>query len=596
MEKRWIQKEQGNLTEIKRLSEELQISEVFALLLTQRGVHTKSDAEKFFSPNLQNLHDAFLMKDMDKAVERLHKALSNKEKILVFGDYDVDGTTAAALVYSFLKDTIGENYKDYIYYYIPDRYTEGYGISIQSIEYAHTEGYTLMIALDCGIKAFEPAKLATQYGIDLIVCDHHRPDTTLPEAYAILDPKREDCEYPFKELSGCGVGFKYIQGYLSKYGTEKRLILRYLDLVAISIASDIVPITDENRILAYYGLRLINRYPRFGVESILSYGRITRKKDAIIQKQEAESKVIETVFSRKIDINDLVFLVGPRINAAGRIDTGRNSVKLVLSETKEDADRTGKEINKYNTARRSFDTQTTREAIAMIEHNGYSLGRSSIVLHNQDWHKGVIGIVASRIVEKYYRPTIIFTQANDIYTGSARSVKGFDIYDAIESCGDLLEQFGGHTYAAGLSVKPENLEKFINKFEEIVKKTIKPESLLPEIEIDCELDMNIITKEFAEYLKEFEPFGPENMAPIFVSRNVIADRVFRVGEDQNHLKMMIKQPNMTNWIEGIAFGLGGCKEFISNGKPFDVAYHVELNEWNDKKRLQLNIKDLKFQA
>ncbi len=583
MIKKWVTLNEQNEEKINLFSQELNISKTLAKLLFQRGINTFDNARDFFRPNLKNLHDPFLMKDMDKAVSRLEKAIDNKEKVLVYGDYDVDGTSAVALVYSFIKQ-----YNDNIEYYIPDRYSEGYGVSIQGIDYAIENKFQLIITLDCGIKANTEIDRAANNNIDVIICDHHRPGDILPKAYAILDAKQIDCNYPFKELSGCGVGFKLIQGYAQRKKTPFCDLVKYLDLVVISIASDIVPITGENRILAYYGLKLINSQPRIGIESILTYSNIRRKADT----PELSTK---SIFNRYISISDLVFLVGPRINAAGRIDTGRNSVKLLISEDLETAERIGERINAYNDERRSLDTITTAEAIQMIMDDPKYTNRKSTIVYHPDWHKGVIGIVASRLVESYYKPTIVFTQSNGLITGSARSVKDFDIYDAIDQCSEFLEHFGGHKYAAGLSILPEKLFDFREKFEEVVSKTISLDSQMPEIEIDSELCLSEINTKFYNVLNQFAPFGPGNMSPVFLTKGVMDSGTGRIV-GSNHLKLNIVHPNMSCYpISAIAFQLADYADHITSGKRFDICYSIEENEWNSKTNIQLNIKDIMFE-
>lgn len=503
MEKRWSINSSADEKVVNQLAEELKIEKVLANLLVQRDIKTYEEAKKFFRPSLDDLHDPFLMKDMDIAIARLEKAISNKEKILVFGDYDVDGTTAVALVYSFLKNLpTSEGLVDY---YIPDRYAEGYGISFMGIDFAKENNFSLIIALDCGIKAIDKIDYANERNIDFIICDHHRPGDTLPKAVAILDPKRNDCNYPFDELCGCGVGFKLVQAYAQKNNIPFSELAKYLDLTAISIASDLVPIVGENRALCYFGLEQINKNPRKGIKAILDLANI----------------------KKEVTMNELVFTVGPRINAAGRIETGRNAVALLVSDNHADAKISGININTSNTERRVLDVSITQHAFSMIDGSEELIKRKSTVLFHPDWHKGVIGIVASRLIERYYRPTIVLTESNGMATGSARSVKDFDVYDAIEACSDLLEQFGGHKYAAGLSMKLENLAAFQKKFEEVVSSTIKDHMLIPEIAIDAELKLSDITPKFFRILKQFEPFGPGNMSPVFMSKNIV-DKVMCV--------------------------------------------------------------------
>ncbi|MBI9033942.1 MAG: single-stranded-DNA-specific exonuclease RecJ [Bacteroidales bacterium] len=579
MEKRWIIKESGDTEIINRLSRELNINQDLANLLVQRGVTTYNEAKTFFRPSLQMLHDPFLMKDMDRAVERLEKAFLNNEKVLVYGDYDVDGTTAVSLMYTFIHSI----YKD-VDFYIPDRYSEGYGVSYKGIDFAQEHGFSVIIALDCGIKAIEKVKYAKEKGIDFIIGDHHRPGDELPDAAAVLDPKREDCHYPYKELSGCGVAFKLAQAYSAKNGVAFEDLEKYLDLVAVSIAADIVPVTGENRILAHFGLNTINTNPRAGIESILKYGKINRE----------PVKGKKHVFNREITISDLVFLIGPRINAAGRIESGNNSVKLLVADKIEDSDAVADHINDFNNQRRNFDHIATEEALNMIATNDHLLNAKSTVVYNPEWHKGVVGIVASRLTENYYRPTIVLTRSNGLITGSARSVKDFDIYDAIDACSDLLEHFGGHKYAAGLSIKPENFDAFVQRFEAIVESTISDKQLIPEIEIDMELDLSSVNGKFYRVLRQFAPFGPGNMAPIFMSKDVVDTGYVRmVGK--NHLKMNVIYPERSSMpIPAIAFQMGKHYLDISKSLPFNTCYHIEENEWNGNVTIQLNVKDIRL--
>jgi len=582
MQKRW---EVHSITDkelINRLSEELGTSEMLTNLLVQRGIKTYEDARSFFKPNLQDIHNPYLMQDMKKSVERIEQAIINREKILIFGDYDVDGTSAVALVYSFLK-----NMTDNIEYYVPDRYTEGYGISIQSVEYAKEHNFSLIIALDCGIRCHCEIDLAVQYSIDVIVCDHHLPDKTLPNAYAVLDPKRTDCHYPYKELSGCGVGFKLVQAIAQNKNIPLKELGQYLDLLALSIASDIVPITGENRIFAYWGLRLINERPRLAIESLLAYNKIIRK---INEKLPPKN----TVFVRKITIRDLVFTIGPRINAAGRMDMGRNSANLLITNDINEITALGERIDAHNNKRKELDAKTTDDAISMISSELEFKTKKSLAVYNSSWSKGIVGIVASRLVEHFYKPSIVLTLFDNMITGSARSVKGFDIHTALSQCKDLLERFGGHAFAAGLSLKPENLTAFIEKFEQIVTSTIPENLLVPSIEIDAEIALNQIDTNLFNVLKNFSPFGPENLQPLFMTKNVICMGDVRiVGE--NHLKLSLFQANNRSYfIDAIAFDLGQYYERIAKGEPFHICYHIDINEWQGKSSLQLNIKDIKF--
>jgi len=576
--KRWVLKKQGESSVIQHLSEVLNIDATLANLLAQRDIKTFDEAKSFFRPSLDDLHDPFLMNDMKVAVERIEAAIRNEEKVLIYGDYDVDGTTAVALVYSFLS-----NYYDNIEYYIPDRYDEGYGISYKSIDYAAENNFSLVIVLDCGIKAVEKIAYAKSKGVDYIIGDHHRPGETLPDAVAVLDPKRIDSTYPFDELSGCGVGFKLVQAFAKKNNIPFKTIEKYLDLVVVSIASDIVKITGENRILAYYGLKLVNSNPRPGIEAILKFSNVSKKN---------ENNNGEPAFTKNMTISDLVFLVGPRINAAGRIEDAENSVKLLLAKSLDEAEELAKQIDDFNTERKNLDFQITLEAHEMIKNDKKLLEASTTVVYNESWHKGVIGIVASRLIESFYRPTVVLTKSNGLITGSARSVKDFDVYDAVDACSDLLEHFGGHKYAAGLSLKPENLVAFQKRFEEYVASTIQENMLTPEIEIDAKLCLNDINKKFFRILKQFAPFGPGNMSPVFMTENVI-DTGFSRIVGKNHLKLDVVHPHIRGYpISAIAFQQSDAYDIVKKG-PFNICYHIEENEWNGTVKLQLNIKDIK---
>ncbi len=568
MEKRWCIKPQADETIVDQLSSELSIDKIISSLLVQRGITTYADAKKFFRPSLNDLHDPFLMKDMDKAVFRIEQAIQKNEKILIYGDYDVDGTTAVSLVYTFFK-----NHYSHIDYYIPDRYAEGYGISFQGIDHAKENNITLIIALDCGIKSNDKIDYANERNIDFIICDHHRPGDILPKAIAVLDPKRSDCTYPYDELSGCGIGFKLIQAYAQKNNIAFDELTEYFDLTAISIASDLVPITGENRTLCYFGLEQINKNPRKGIKAILEIANI----------------------KKEITINELVFTVGPRINAAGRIETGRNAVALLISDNHDDAKTNGVSINITNTERRSIDVTITQHALSMIAENAEMRSRKSTVLFYPDWHKGVIGIVASRLTEKYYRPTIVLTESNGKATGSARSVKDFDVYDAIEACSDLLEQFGGHKYAAGLTLKLENVSAFQKKFEEVVSSTIQEYMLTPEIEIDAELELNEITPKFFRILKQFAPFGPGNHSPVFMAKGLMDKGYVRIVGN-NHLKMDLQsETNSKINFPAIAFSQAQHFDDVLRKKTFSACYAIEENEFNGNISLQLNVKDMKME-
>ncbi|OFY39128.1 MAG: single-stranded-DNA-specific exonuclease RecJ [Bacteroidetes bacterium RBG_13_44_24] len=568
MEKKWIIKERGDNVAVKQLAGELGVSESLANLMIQRNITTPEEAHTFFNPSLDYLHDPFLMKDMNIAVDRLSTAIKKNEKILVYGDYDVDGTTAVALVYSFLK----EQYSN-VEYYIPDRYKEGYGVSFQGVDYAVQNNCKMIITLDCGIKAVEKIRYAKNKGLDVIVCDHHYPGYEIPGALAVLDPKQPGCNYPYKELSGCGVGFKLVHAYSRIHGMPFSTIVQYLDLVAVSIASDIVPITGENRVLAYLGLKQLNESPRMGLREII---------------REAE-------VYRTLTIEDVVFKIGPRINAAGRMETGSRAVELLIANDTKVATGISKEINSYNIERRSVDRVITTEAMRMISEDQSTTNAKTTVLYNPSWKKGVIGIVASRLIETYYRPTVILTESNGFATGSARSVQGYDLYQAIESCSDLLESFGGHMFAAGLTLKKENIKPFIERFEQYVNSTITEDQMLPRVLIDTELSFSEINEEFFKVMSQFQPFGPENMSPIFVSRNVFDNGSGRmVGASGEHLKLDLCQESTgTKTLPAIAFGQANHFEYIRKGNPLDVCYSVEMNEFRGNKNLQLNIRDIK---
>lgn len=587
MEKRWVLKQKGDANLVSGIAGALGIENALAELLVQRGITNFEEAKAFFRPDLSQLHDPFLLNDMDKAIARIAEAKSAEQKIMVYGDYDVDGTTAVSLVYAFLKENGFKN----LDYYIPDRYSEGYGISYKGIDFAHEQGFKLIIALDCGIKAVDKIAYATEKGIDFIICDHHRPGDELPAAVAVLDAKRHDSTYPFDELSGCGVGFKLIQAYALTYGIAFESLYKFLDLVTISIASDIVPIIGENRILAHFGLKLINTNPRPGIESILGVANIIRKSEDDIQKTGDETGLL---FSRELTISDMVFVVGPRINAAGRIESGRNSVKLLVSPDMATASSIAQQINDFNTERRTLDTQITLEALEIIDKDEKMRKARATVVFNPEWHKGVIGIVASRLTESYYRPTVVLTQSNGLITGSARSVKDFDVYDAIDACSDLLEHFGGHMYAAGLSMKPENLKPFRERFNSIVSASITDEMLIPEVEVDLEVNLNQITPKFLRILKQFAPFGPGNMSPVFMTHDTVDTGHARIV-GKNHVKLTVFQESVRSApYSGIAFQQGEKFDRIQKGQSMNICYHIEENEWNGVKNIQLNIKDIRF--
>jgi single-stranded-DNA-specific exonuclease len=555
----------------------------------QRGMKSYDEARIFFKPSLQDMHDPYLMQDMEKSVNRIEKAIRDNEKILVFGDYDVDGTSAVALMYSFLS-TIAP--ADTLEYYIPDRYEEGYGISMQSVEYANQNDFSLLIALDCGIRCHTEIAWAAQHDIDVIVCDHHLPDETLPDAYAVLDPKRIDCNYPYKELSGCGVGFKLVHAIAQNRNIPFVQLGCYFDLLTLSIASDIVPITGENRVFAYFGLKLINVRPRQCIESLLSYSKIIRKPDPT--PTAAPTTPSNTVFTREVTISDLVFCVGPRINAAGRMATGRSAVHLLITDQMDKILELGQRVDNHNNDRRKLDAKTTQEAIAMISETAALQTKKTIVAYHPSWCKGVIGIVASRLVEHFYKPTIVLTLSNDAITGSARSVNGFDIHIAISQCSELLDHFGGHTFAAGLTLKPENLEAFTAKFEQIVSSSISETATTPSLAIDKEIPLHTIDMSFFRILKKFSPFGPGNLIPMFMTRHVTDTGTARIV-GQNHLKLSLFQQSYTGYsIGAVGFGLAHHFERISRGEAFHICYNIEINEWKGRSYLELNIKDIKF--
>lgn len=566
MVKRWIHKEAASPETIEVLSSSLNIQPSLSTLLAQRQISSFEEARTFFRPSLDQLHDPFLMKDLEKAVNRLCEAIFGNEKILIYGDYDVDGTTSVSMVYGFLK-----NYTESIDYYIPDRYDEGYGISKKGVEWAGENGFTLLISLDCGIKAVDKASLAKTLGIDLIICDHHLPGDVLPDAFAILDPKQSDDEYPFKELSGCGVGFKLLQGFCIQNTIPLEKLFEHLDLLAVSIASDIVPIVGENRVMAYYGLKKLNQAPSKGLQSLIEISGL----------------------KGTLTISDVVFYLGPRINAAGRLTHAKESVKLLLAESENDLMLFSDHLNAKNSERKEFDKSITAEAIDMIESDESLKSAKSTVLFKSDWHKGVIGIVASRCIESYYRPTIILTESKGVATGSARSVDGFDVHEAISACEDLLEEYGGHKYAAGLSLKLENVDAFREKFETVVSSNIKPEQLVPKIDIDLAIDFDFINDKSFAIMQQMAPFGPQNLQPLFSTKNVKLKSDPRVLKDA-HLKLNVYQENGSQSFNAIGFGMAQHSERIASGESFQIAYHIDENNYKGNKSLQLIIKDIKF--
>jgi len=561
---RWTLKPKPEHQEITRLAEALKVSSLVAELLLHRGITTYEQAKKFFRPTLSDLHDPFLMKDMDVAVARIEKAIAADENILVYGDYDVDGTSAVALVSSYLK-----TYYPNVATYIPDRYQEGYGVSYMGIDFADDNNFSLIIALDCGVKAIEKVAYANAKNIDFIICDHHRPGEQLPDAVAVLDPKRTDCNYPYDELCGCGVGFKLIQALGSRKGETIEDFLPYLDLVATAIGADIVPMTGENRVLAYFGLQVINSKPRIGIKAI-----------------------IDQLDKKELTITDVVFIIAPRINAAGRMKHGQHAVNLLIETDLVQASIFAKEIEQFNADRKGLDKEITQEALQQIEANEEQEGYTSVV-YKDSWHKGVIGIVASRLTETYYRPTLVFTKSGDKLAASARSVKGFDVYNALHACSDYIEQFGGHKYAAGLTLLENQYEGFKAQFEKVVAETIDPDLLTPEIKLDALVTLKDITPKFLRIVKQFAPFGPGNMTPVFMAENLNDTGYAKaVGKTEDHLKIAVRQ-NGADPIGGIGFNLGNKLAVVTSGKPFDAVFSVDENEWQGRVSLQLKLKDLR---
>ncbi len=561
---RWNPKSKPNPEKVQAIQQALQVDEIIATLLVQRGIETFEQAKTFFRPTLADLHNPYLMKDMDKAVARIEKAIDNNENILIFGDYDVDGTTAVSLVSSYLR-----SFYPNVATYIPDRYAEGYGISYMGIDYAEDNDISLIIALDCGIKSIDHVNYAKAKNIDFIICDHHRPGDILPDAVAVLDPKREDCSYPYGELCGCGVGFKLIQALAENRNQTIDDLVGYLDLVATAIAADIVPITGENRVLAKFGLEVINSNPRPGIKAL-----------------------VQNVKKKVLTITDVVFIVAPRINAAGRIKHGNEAVALLTEYDLDQAEQFASEIEQHNSDRKELDKQITKEALLQIEENNEQ-NRFSTVVYQENWHKGVIGIVASRLVENYYRPTIVFTKSGEKLAASARSVKDFDVYNALEACAEHLEQFGGHMYAAGMTLLEENYENFKNAFEKVVQETIHPDLLTPEISYDAEIELAAINPKLIRLLKQFEPFGPENMTPVFYSKNLKDSGYAKaIGKEEEHLKAFIKQENSESF-GAVGFGLGKKLDLVTHQKPFEAVYCLDENEFNGTVSLQLRLKDIR---
>ncbi len=568
---RWTLKPKPETKKVEALQKALQVDASVATLLIQRGIETYEDAKLFFRPSLDHLHNPFLMKDMDKAVERIENAIANNENILVYGDYDVDGTTSVALMASYIKTRTA-----HIATYIPDRYDEGYGISYMGIDFANDNDFTLIIALDCGIKALDKVTYAKEKGVDFIICDHHRPGDQIPDAVAVLDPKREDCNYPYKELCGCGVGFKLVQALAEKEGKTIDDLVSYLDLVATAIGADIVPITGENRVLAYFGLQVINQNPRVGIAALISQ----------IKKKE-------------LTITDVVFIIAPRINAAGRMKHGNYAVTLLTETNPELAQQYAAEIETFNTDRRDADKRITEEALEQIEEQKEQK-RFTTVVYNETWHKGVIGIVASRLTETYYRPTLVFTKSGDKLAASARSVSGFDVYNALEACSEYIEQFGGHKYAAGLTLEEKNYEAFKQAFEDEVNKTIDPKLLFPEIKVDMKIALSQVDAKLMRIIRQFGPFGPGNMTPVFMTENLIDTGYGKcVGEDETHLRLTVQQNKSVNGRSQsesfvcIGFGMGNKLDIISDKKPFKAVYSIDENEWQGNVSLQLKLRDIK---
>ena len=566
---KWIVREPADAAKVDKLSAEVGIDRVLADLLVKRGVETFEQARSFFRPSLDDLHDPFLMKDMDAAVERLHDAITSGEKILVYGDYDVDGTTAVALVYSFIH-----RFTTAVDFYIPDRYDEGYGVSYKGIDWAIDGGFKLIITLDCGIKAIDKAEYAKSKGIDMIICDHHLPEDSLPGAVAVLDPKREDCNYPFDDLSGCGVGFKLVQAYSQRYGVPFESLVPLLDLLVVSIASDLVTMVGENRTLSYFGLKQLNENPHKGLLAMINLSNLE---------------------PGHITIDDIVFKIGPRINAAGRMESGRLAVELLTVEDQHQAMFIGEKINENNNDRKNIDREVTKEALEMVESRNCLAYENATIVYNPNWSKGIVGIVASRLVEAYYKPTVVLTKSNGFVTGSARSVQGFDLYEAIESCADLLENFGGHVYAAGLTLKEENVAEFARRMDSFVAGKITEEMLVPVVDIDSRLDFSQITPKFFRILKQFQPFGPGNNNPVFVTENVYdAGNGRKVGAGGVHLKLdLIQESQPYHQIAAIAFNMAEYYDYIKSGNPLDVCYSIVENYYRGNSTIQLRVRDLR---
>jgi len=566
---KWLSREPVDSAKVERLATEVGIDRVLAELLVRRGVQTFEQARSFFRPSLSDLHDPFLMKDMDVAVERLHKAITSGEKILVYGDYDVDGTTAVSLVLGFIRRFTGK-----VDFYIPDRYDEGYGVSYKGIDWAAEGGFTLMITLDCGIKAIDKVEYARSKGIDVIVCDHHLPEDSIPAAVAVLDPKREDCHYPFDDLCGCGVGFKLVQGYSQRYGVPFESLIPLFDLLVVSIAADLVTMVGENRVLAHFGLKQLNENPCEGLRALIELSNLEQG---------------------HVSIDDIVFKIGPRINAAGRMETGRLAVDLLNAADERTAMAVGRQINENNNERKNIDREITQEALEMVETGSCMASENVTIVYNPKWNKGVVGIVASRLVEAYYKPAVVLTKSNGFVTGSARSVQGFDLYQSIDSCADLLENFGGHVYAAGLTMKEEHLREFCARMDKFVGEHLTEEMQTPVVDVDAVLDFARITPKFFRILKQFQPFGPGNGNPVFVTENVYDSGAGRkVGAGGLHLKLdLIQESQPYHQIPAIAFNMAGCYDYIHEGNPFDICYSIVENYYRGNATIQLRVRDIR---
>ncbi|MBQ7268452.1 MAG: single-stranded-DNA-specific exonuclease RecJ [Bacteroidales bacterium] len=566
---KWLSREPVDSAKVERLATEVGIDRVLAELLVRRGVQTFEQARSFFRPSLSDLHDPFLMKDMDVAVERLHKAITFGEKILVYGDYDVDGTTAVSLVLGFIRRFTGK-----VDFYIPDRYDEGYGVSYKGIDWAAEGGFTLMITLDCGIKAIDKVEYARSKGIDVIVCDHHLPEDSIPAAVAVLDPKREDCHYPFDDLCGCGVGFKLVQGYSQRYGIPFESLIPLFDLLVVSIAADLVTMVGENRVLAHFGLKQLNENPCEGLRALIELSNLEQG---------------------HVSIDDIVFKIGPRINAAGRMETGRLAVDLLNAADERTAMAVGRQINENNNERKNIDREITQEALEMVETGSCMASENVTIVYNPKWNKGVVGIVASRLVEAYYKPAVVLTKSNGFVTGSARSVQGFDLYQSIDSCADLLENFGGHVYAAGLTMKEEHLREFCARMDKFVGEHLTEEMQTPVVDVDAVLDFARITPKFFRILKQFQPFGPGNGNPVFVTENVYDSGAGRkVGAGGLHLKLdLIQESQPYHQIPAIAFNMAGCYDYIHEGNPFDICYSIVENYYRGNATIQLRVRDIR---